>query len=234
MKLPLVRLGSLALDLLFPAQCFGCGKYGSFLCLPCEASSLRLQSPFCDLCAQPLTRGGPCSSCQNSPPATNGIRAPYLMEGAIRQGILDLKYRNLRSAAPTLGRLLGRWLLTNRVPGEALVPVPLHHRRMRERGYNQSALLAKEVGTMMETPVAPGVLVHTRDTLPQVSLPREERIRNVEGCFACPERVEGKSFILVDDVVTTGSTLSACASALKAAGASSVWGIALARQGPGV
>jgi len=156
-----------------------------------------------------------------------------LMEGAIHQGILDLKYRNLRSAAPALGGLLGQWLRTNTVPGEALVPVPLHHRRMRERGYNQSALLTKEVGTLMEMPVASGVLVRTRDTLPQVSLPREERSWSVEGSFACPEMVEEKSFILVDDVVTTGSTLSACASALKSAGASSVWGIALARQGRG-
>ena len=153
------------------------------------------------------------------------------MEGAIRQGILDLKYRNLRSAAPTLGRLMGQWLISNRVPGEALVPVPLHRRRLRDRGYNQSALLAKELGTLMQMPVAPDVLERTRDTPPQVSLTREERIRNVEGSFACPERVEGKSFILVDDVITAGSTLSECASALKAAGASSVWGIALARQG---
>ena len=233
MKLPLDRLGSLALDMLSPAQCFGCGKYGSFLCPSCEASCLRLQQPFCDRCAQPLQRSGPCSACRHSLPATDGIRAPYLMEGAIRRGILDLKYRNLRSAAPTLGRLLGQWLGSNRVPGEALVPVPLHRRRMRDRGYNQSALLAKELGMLIQMPVAPGVLVRTRDTPPQVSLPREERIRNVEGSFACPEKVDGQSFILVDDVVTTGSTLSACAAALKASGANSVWGIALARQGQG-
>ena len=153
------------------------------------------------------------------------------MEGAIRDAIHALKYRNLRAAAPTLGRLLANWLESTPVPGEALVPVALHNRRLRDRGYNQSALLAKEVGKRTGLPVIEDVLVRTRDTPPQVSLSREERVRNVEGSFACVGNAQGRRFILVDDVVTTGSTMSACASALRAAEASSVWGLALTREG---
>ena len=140
------------------------------------------------------------------------------MEGAIREAIHGLKYGNLKAAAPVLDGLLGRWLASNRVPGEVIVPVPLHRRRLRDRGYNQSAVLAREVARIVGLPVAQDVLVRTRDSLPQ------------EGSFLCVGNALGKRFILVDDVVTTGSTMSACAVALREAGARSVWGVTLARQ----
>lgn len=158
-----------------------------------------------------------------------------MLEGVVRDAIHDLKYRNLRAAAPCLGRLLARWLESARVPGEVLVPVPLHRRRLRERGYNQSAMLAREVGKATGLPLVEGALLRVRDSVPQVSLSsRQERARNVDGSFRCGPRMDGAGIILVDDVVTTGSTMSACAEALKSAGASAVWGIALARQAGGV
>ena len=154
------------------------------------------------------------------------------MEGTIREAIQALKYRDLRAAAPTLGRNLARWLESTRVPGEALVSVPLHMRRLRARGYNQSALLASELGKRTGLPVLEDILVRTRDSPPQVSLSsQEERMRNVEGSFECVGDARGRGFILVDDVVTTGSTMYACATVLKAGGARAVWGLALAREG---
>ena len=149
----------------------------------------------------------------------------------MRDGIHALKYRNLRAAAPTLGRLLAQWLESKSVPGDVLVPVPLHRRRIRDRGYNQSELLAREVGRRTGLPVARDVLVRTRDTAPQVSLSRQERAQNVEGSFACAGNVQGLRIILVDDVVTTGSTMFACAGPLRTGHAGSVWGLALAREG---
>ena len=156
------------------------------------------------------------------------------MEGAIRSAVHALKYRNLRAAAPTLGRLMAGWVESNPISGQALVPVPLHRRRLRERGYNQSELLAREVAKERALPVLDGILVRTRDTPPQVSLSYDDRVKNVEGSFECRADVSGRSLILVDDVVTTGSTLFACAAALKAGGAVAVWGLALAREGPGL
>ena len=154
--------------------------------------------------------------------------------GAIRSAVHALKYRNLRAAAPTLGRLMAGWVESNPISGQALVPVPLHRRRLRERGYNQSELLAREVAKERALPVLDGILVRTRDTPPQVSLSYDDRVKNVEGSFECRADVSGRSLILVDDVVTTGSTLFACAAALKAGGAVAVWGLALAREGPGL
>ena len=155
------------------------------------------------------------------------------MEGTAREAIHSLKYRNLKAVAPTLGQLLAQYMESVTVPGAVLVPVPLHKRRLRDRGYNQSELLAKEAGKRMSLPVMDALIIRTRNTPPQVSLSLEERMRNVEGSFACVGNAQGQRFIVVDDVVTTGSTVSACAAVLKAEGAESVWGLALARQGIG-
>ena len=142
----------------------------------------------------------------------------------------DLKYRNLRASAPTLGRLIAAHLELDPVRADVLAPVPLHKRRERGRGYNQSELLAREVGKQTAVPVDTSMLRRIRDTAPQVSMPTpEERRRNIEDAFECTGDVSGLTVLLIDDVVTTGSTMSACARPLMAAGASSVWGLALAR-----
>ena len=224
------QLPRLALDLLFPLQCLGCQREGKLLCESCEEQLHRLESPYCLVCAQPNAQMN-CRWCQQSPLSIDGIRAPYLMQGPIRDGIHSLKYRGVRAAAPELGRLLAQYLAGHSVPGDIIVPVPLHPRRLRERGYNQSALLAREMAELSGLAVQEGLLVKTRNSPPQVGETREKRRENVEGSFQCNSEAGGQAVILVDDVATTGSTLSACASALKAAGAASVWGLVLAREG---
>ncbi len=115
---------------------------------------------------------------------------------------------------------------------DVLVPVPLHSRRLRERGYNQSALLAAEVGKRNCLPVVADSLVRLRHTKAQVkTADAEERQRNLAGAFGCRNtKLAGKRVLVVDDVCTTGATLNSCATALRAAGATSVWGLALARE----
>jgi ComF family protein len=150
----------------------------------------------------------------------------------MRQAIHELKYRNLRALAGLLGRLLNDYLLDNPVPGEVLVPVPLHPKRLRERGYNQSRLLAKELGKLAALPVVDDCLVRERYSLPQARTSSVvERRGNVAGAFACRHRrLEGKQVLLIDDVSTSGATLDACARVLKGAGAALVWGLTLARE----
>jgi len=128
--------------------------------------------------------------------------------------------------------LLDDYLVDNPLPGEVLVPVPLHPKRLRERGYNQSYLLAKELGKLTGLPVVADSLVRERHTSPQArTLTVGERRGNVADAFACRDRrLEGKPVILIDDVSTSGATLDACALALKEAGAASVWGLVLARE----
>ena len=133
---------------------------------------------------------------------------------------------------PTLARLLQDYLATNPMPGEVLVPVPLHRKRLRERGYNQSSLLAKELGKLTNLPVVDDCLIRQRYAPPQARTSTvAERRSNVANAFTCRDnRLRDKQVLLLDDVSTSGTTLDACAAALKAGGAASVWGLVLARE----
>jgi len=150
----------------------------------------------------------------------------------MRQAIHQLKYRNLRTLAAPLAQLLRDYLVTHPVPGDVLVPVPLHRKRLRERGYNQSRLLARELGKLISLPVVDDCLVRQRHAPPQARTTTvEERLSNVVGAFTCcDDRLRDKQVLLIDDVSTSGATLDACAAALKTAGAKSVWGLVLARE----
>lgn len=222
-------LASRGLDLLFPAECAVCNREGSFLCTGCEPRLPRLVQPYCRTCAEP-DETAVCSWCRAEAPAYERIRAPYRYTGPVRDMVHDLKYSNIRALAPTLGDLLADYFESQRFAADVLAPVPLHPKRERSRGYNQSHLLAREVSRRIQVPMADDRLLRTVDTPPQVSMSgREERRKNIDGAFECTQAVTGLRVLLIDDVVTTGSTMSACASVLKEAGAKSVFGLALAR-----
>jgi len=164
--------------------------------------------------------------------AIDGIRSPFRFEGVIRQAVHQLKYQNLRAIAEPLAALLAEYFADNPVPMAVLVPVPLHPKRLRERGYNQSELLAKELSRLTNLSVVSDCLVREKQTPPQArTATLEERRSNVSGAFTCLDRrLRGRQVLLIDDVATSGATLDACAVALKAKGASSVWGLTLARE----
>ena len=226
-------MASTAVELLFPRRCVGCDTEGAFLCLDCLSELPLLEDPYCFLCSQPrrlVMRL--CTSCRERPLEIDGIRAPYLMEGAIREAVHAFKYRNVRALAPVLGRLLAGFMNDIGLGGELLVPVPLHRRRERSRGYNQALLLAREAGKEAGLPVGGNALRRLRPTLSQARSGRQaERWVNVVGAFEAEAAlVQGRQVLLIDDVCTTGATLEACSIALKQAGATLVWGLTLARE----
>jgi ComF family protein len=160
-----------------------------------------------------------------------GIRAPFRFEGVIRQAIHQLKYNHFKALAPSLAQLMYEYLKAKPLPAEVLVPVPLHPHRLRERGYNQASLLAQELGKLTNMWVVDHCLVRLKDTPAQTRAAAEMRRSNVAEAFACQDqRVQQRRVLLIDDVCTTGSTLNSCAIALKKAGASSVWGLTIARE----
>jgi ComF family protein len=188
--------------------------------------------PLCPKCGRPQSSAILCSSCIGWQAEIDGIRSPFRFDGAIRKAIHQLKYGNLRALAELLAQWLNDYLVSNPMPGEVLVPVPLHHKRLRERGYNQSSLLAKELGKLTNLPVVDNCLIRQRYAPPQARTSTvDERRSNVANAFLCRDRrLKNKQVLLIDDVSTSGSTLDACARALKEAGATTVWGLVLARE----
>ena len=164
--------------------------------------------------------------------AIDGIRSPFRFEGVIRQAVHDLKYHNLRAISGCMAELMASYLRDTPITADVLVPVPIHLRRLRERGYNQSVLLAQDLSKMIDLPVVADCLLRVKDSLPQARTANvEERQSNVAGAFACKdERLSGRHVLLIDDVSTSCATLEACATALKSAGAFSVYGLTLARE----
>jgi len=192
-----------------------------------------LLPPFCYRCSEPLTAGRVCQRCAYTPLALTSIRSPFLMEGPIREAIHQLKYRNLRALAPTLAGLMAEyWTREGLGRFDCLVPVPLHRGRLRERGYNQSELLARGLSKLTGLPVVSGSLVRQRAGLPQArASSAEERRSSVQGAFLARGRgLDDKRVLLVDDVCTTGATLDACARALQEAGAKEILALTLARE----
>ena len=231
MPLPFNQLLDVALNLIFPINCLGCGSEGAYVCDHCLKELPWLRPPCCFYCAAPQS-GTPCRWCRHRPLALDGITAAFLMEGAIREAVLQLKYHQVRGLAPVLSELMEHAWQAKGLPADLVLPVPLHPRRLRHRGYNQSALLSRALSKRLGLPCDESALVRTRDTGPQVGLSRDKRMLNVQDSFIGQEAVSGKAVLVVDDVATTCSTLSACADALRTAGATSVWGLVLAREAP--
>ena len=225
-------LAGAAVDTLFPFQCHGCGREGRAICADCAAGLPRLApSRFCAVCAEPGVVGR-CGWCRSRPIAVDGIRAPYVYErgSAIRKALIAFKFRDQRAMSAELAAHLAECMAYYELDADAIVPVPSHPRRMRERGFNQAALLAAELGKLTGLPVWETLLTRTSHAPSQLVVSgRANRWANVSGSFVCAGAVDGLSLLLVDDIVTTGATMSACAEALKAQGAREVWGLAVAR-----
>jgi len=224
------------LDLVLPPRCAGCGQMGSLWCATCHAQVQVVHDPVCRRCGRPqspqadLPSKALCPQCRHSPREIESIRSAVIFEGPLRQAIHHLKYSGRSSLAEPLGRFLTECWIASPLPADLIVPVPLHEARLRERGYNQSTLLARQLARTSELPLAEEALKRVRATTPQVTLNAIEREANVRGAFeARADLVIGRRILLVDDVCTTGATLEACSRALKQGGATSVWGLTLAR-----
>ncbi|MFC1919775.1 ComF family protein [Chloroflexota bacterium] len=214
------RLKEYAIDLLFPPQCVGCGSVGHYLCSQCNRSLPRIQPPLCPHCGKPQPREGLCPGCWGWQAAIDGIRAPFYFDGVIRDAIHSFKYRNLRALARPLAGFLADYLKSDHIMGDVLVAVPLHRSRLRERGYNQSALLVTELCKRTGIPEERGLLTRHQDTPPQARIGSADlRRQNVTDVFSCTDkRFKGRRVLIVDDVCTSGATLDSCATALNGQG----------------
>jgi ComF family protein len=173
---------------------------------------------------------GLCARCRTSPLQIDSIRSVFYFEGPLREAIHCFKYQGRTELAGPLGDLMAAYWARRAIPADVVVPVPLHPTRLRERGYNQAALLAREMADRVDIMVDECVLARRRATRPQVDLNAGQRRENVRDAFHCPgDTLADKQVLLIDDVCTTGATLEACALALYAGGVRSVRALTLAR-----
>ncbi|MBN1375220.1 MAG: ComF family protein, partial [Dehalococcoidia bacterium] len=220
------------IDFFFPRECIECGKIGDFICIECLKKLPRLLPPLCPRCGKPESSGSFCHECWKTSCSLERVRSVFIFDGIVRKAVHSLKYHNLRAIAGCLGDYMAGYYLENNMTGDVLVPVPLYDKRLQARGYNQSALLAKEMSRIVKMPVEEYMVKRTRDTSPQARTKNvEERRLNMEKAFcSIGANMLGKDIIVIDDVCTSGATLEACASVLRAAGARSVTGFTLARE----
>lgn len=224
----------------WPPTCVLCARAGQFptldLCAACEAD-LPINAPACCVCAQPLAGESAgllqCGACLRRPPRFDASYCPFRYAYPIDHLVRGLKYSGAVAQGRVLSELLAQRIHATRTAAlpEMLVPVPLAPRRFRERGYNQAMELARYVEQRLAVPLRTDLVVRTRETREQVALDKRERRKNIRGAFAALSKLPARHVAIIDDVITTGSTVNELARVLKRAGAQKVEVWALARAG---
>jgi ComF family protein len=230
-----------ALDIVFPPLCHVCHRFiptpdELHICPGCRELMPPILAPLCVVCGIPFAGAGTdhvCGRCSTSPPRFDAARAALAYEGASRDLIHAFKYRNKTHLRRPLALLTMEGLaefIRSRRPG-LIMPVPLHRKKLASRGFNQAVLLGEILSQRLKVPLDRRNLRRIRWTEPQVNLAAHDRRVNVKGAFAIhdPALLKGCRVLLVDDVLTTGSTAEECGRVLKAAGAADVTVITVAR-----
>ncbi len=217
------------LDVLFPPCCPACGR------------SIRKEEGFCPECMREVFIPFPgklCPRCGKNPCICSELSPPYqrtwaaaFYEGAVQRAVRRFKFHNHPGSAELLGGMMAETFLSSGAEAkefDLLVPIPSRARKKRQRGYNQAVLLAKEISKRTKIPMNEKVLIKIRDTKAQHNLNEQDRLKNLKGSFSAGKEVCGQKILLIDDVLTTGSTAKEAATALFAAGAEEVSVLVLA------
>jgi ComF family protein len=207
---------------LLPSSCLLCAadSAAGLLCPACAADLPRLPPALCPQCGDGTALGERCGACLKDPPAFARTLALFRYEFPVDRLIQALKYGHQLPLAAWFGARLGEMLVA--ADHDLVLPLPLHPSRLRARGFNQSLEIARPVASALGLALDPALLSRTRATPPQAELPLKERAGNVRGAFACGGDLAGRRVLLVDDVMTTGSTLREAARILKLHGAAQV------------
>jgi ComF family protein len=213
-----------------PVPCVFCGSAGAHggICLGCRADLPGVEDARCPVCAIATPAAQVCGQCLKAPPAFAHSVAAASYAFPLDAAIVRLKYGKDLGLVGALGRLLHAAVQAEPRP-DIVVPMPLSPARLRTRGFNQAAELARVVAETLQIPLVPDAAARTRDAPPQASLPLAERAKNVRGAFSCTRNVKGVKVALVDDVMTTGASLDELARELRRAGAEAVCCWVLAR-----
>lgn len=222
-----------SLNLIYPARCPICkGSCDNFpthpICKNCWAKITPYSEHCCEICAKPLpaTNINTCTDCLKDMPHYSKVISLTAYEGTIKEAIHLFKYSYITRFADAISSLMFNLVLPE---ADVIIPVPITKKRLKERGFNQTLLIARRLGVRYNIPVHFNLLAKIKDTEHQVLLTGSKRRLALKGAFKTTQKIEGQRIILVDDVMTTGTTLNECAKTLIAGGASKVYGIVIAR-----
>jgi ComF family protein len=223
------------IDLLYPVRCFLCGRVSrDVICKECISEFKKIESPICIKCGIPFNSkeisDHLCGKCSVEKRFFDSVRSYGSYEGKFLEAIHKFKYNRITSLSKPLGKLLVNGFYKDK-KFDLIIPVPLHPKRLRYREFNQSLLIAKEIGNKLNIEMDCYNLIRIRDTEPQINLSKNARQKNVKGAFMVKNRrgIENKKILLIDDVYTTGATINECSKVLKKAGALNVCALTLAR-----
>jgi competence protein ComFC len=228
-KYTLYRSAWSALDLLFPPVCGGCEKSGSRWCEECQNKIKILDGIVCDICGLPQEQVGVCKTCLADKPHFSMLRAWTIFENPIQNALHKLKYRRDMSMGDAIAYHMLPFVKKLDWNIDMMIPTPLGKQRMNQRGYNQVAMITKPLSLALNIEYAPHALTRKKETRTQVGLTKVERKKNVEGAFQAEVSVKRKHILIMDDVSTTGATLSSMAESLYQAGAENVFALTVAR-----
>lgn len=217
------------LGVLYPQTCCFCGKVSKeHICKECSEKITYLDEPVCKKCGKPIRYEEQeyCSDCQNTAFFYEQGKSVWLHTGSVRWSVYQFKYHNRRIYgkfyAQELFRLYGKWIRENKI--DVIIPIPLHKKRKRKRGYNQSEVIARHLGKLLNLPVNARAVVRVRNTKPQKELSHKERTRNLRDAFRVTKYWNGRgNVLLIDDIYTTGNTVDSVAKLLRQKGANKVW-----------
>lgn len=214
-------LASRYLSHLLPESCLLCGadSQSGLLCAGCTADLPGLPAMRCPQCSEPTTYGERCGACMQFAPHFSRTIAAFCYDYPVDRIIHALKYGHQLAVADWLGGKLAEYLPAG---PQLIIPLPLHTERLRQRGFNQSAEIARAIGIRLNLPVDRSTVFRNRATRPQAELPHKERHKNVRGAFECCRDLSGQHILLIDDVMTTGATVNECARTLRLHGASEI------------
>ena len=222
------------INILYPSPCPLCGGTAdkfiySPLCKYCWSQIRRYTGPSCRICAMPFSSelSSICGQCLKQFPPFSKVINFGVYEGALAEAIYQLKFHGVRRISKPLTTLLSNISLP---VVDGIVPVPLHIKSLRERGFNQSLLIARKLSRSLRLPLFMDILIKKKETPPQIGLSAKERISNVKNAFTVQGNVKGQRILLVDDVMTTGATVRECSHALVNAGAREVIVATIARS----
>lgn len=222
-------------EILFPRQCLGCKKLGTLLCADCYPNVPFLYEQICPICQHPSISGLTHPRCQ-SPWAIDGVVSLTKYRGISRALVKQIKYRGATVVTEIIPDLIATYQQHEplHLPPAIITPIPLHPKTLNQRGFNQSALIAQQLSQATHFPYIENVLIRQRHTKSQTTFSKSDRLTNVKDAFALGDinkkDLRGASFILVDDVFTTGATLREAAKVLKRSGAAKVYGFAIAHD----